>query len=683
MFGGNAVVGKMFWRSILLLLSGAALGILLLTLAYMLPVNLANKDASLETLDSEGWYPRASVTAASYDTYFHSGFPDVLDGSTDRIMLHTATDVSQGNPFLRALDSYNEYNGHYSYYWHGYVCILRPLLLLFELSELRIFNGICQFLLILVLAFVVGREKGMPHVLMLGTSYLLLNPAAVSMCLQFSWVFYIACLGTLALLLKREYFSVRLRYVYLFIVLGMLTSYCDLLTYPLFTWGMPLVWWLVMDEAPVPGDVPGGKGAKGHGAFYVKRVICAGFAWIAGYAGMWVMKWVIATPVLGRDIFGQAMEEVFFRAGAAELGRFGLVERLETVSVNWKHYEYAPYAVLLVCWLLWWFWKSLKNGGYRGSKRYACFLMGISGVVWCLVLSNHVQGHHFFTYRILGVSVLAFLALVLDNAMPAAGKVGCGFCQGAGSSAVMSEAGKVGGSSRQGAGSSDMPSEAEGQLPGSQSAGTAWREKRNVCCVWAAAVLFSIPFTLLLREDLLVVNGYVGFKTIPIEQNVIVEAEFTPAYNDILSLGLGLECPGTQGEYEIILWDGGEPEYREVIPIGKDPEAPPDKHYHLLEVQWKLRAKKTYRLTIEVKGNDAPACLWVTEDRQGPLGEYGSLTVGGEIVEGQPLSEVLYHCLPPSKKTLLFYSLTWTGILAAAMFTFGQGLLCRTGGNFL
>ena len=242
----GVMVREMIKKSLILLAAGASLGTLLLTLAYMLPVSSVKRDASIEILESEGWYPRATVTTSAMYTNFHSFLPDVLDDSTDRIMLYTALDTMEGYPLVRAMNSHSEYMGNYSYYWHGYVSILRPLLLLFDYSELRILNGICQGILVLLLAFIIGKEKGPGHVLMLGTSWLLLNPSALSLSLQYTWVFYIAFGGTLVLLRKRAYFSSGLCYVYFFIAMGMLTSYFDLLTYPLLTWGIPLLWWTVL-----------------------------------------------------------------------------------------------------------------------------------------------------------------------------------------------------------------------------------------------------------------------------------------------------------------------------------------------------------------------------------------------------------------------------------------------------
>ena len=243
---------------------------------------------------------------------------------------------------------------------------------------------------------------------MLATSYFLLSPAALSLSLQFSWVFYIAYIGTIVLLLKRKYFSTRFRYLYLFMTLGLLTSYCDLLTYPLFTWGMPLIWWLIMNEAPDSGAAKDmvKKNRRTDALFYVKQVVFSGFAWIAGYAGMWIMKWIIATQALGQNIFETAINEVFLQSGTLETNTINLLERLKATHINWLHYEYKIYALLLLCWLLWWFWNSLKNSGIRTCKRYAFFLTGISSVVWYFTLVEHTQTHHFFTHRILGVSIL-------------------------------------------------------------------------------------------------------------------------------------------------------------------------------------------------------------------------------------------------------------------------------------
>lgn len=596
---------KMLWKSVLLLLAGIVIGTILLVLAYMLPVNSQNESVYSELLEKEGWYPRASVTARSMDTYFNSFLPDVLDNSTDALMLNTALDTSAGSALARAMNVHSEnILGDYTYYWHGYVVILRPLMFLFDFTEVRILNSICQLFLLFALAFKIGREKGLGYILMLATSYVLLSSLAMPLSLQFTWVFYIAYLGTLILLQKQEFFSAWHHYVYFFIGIGMLTSYFDLLTYPLFTWGVPLVWWLVMDKS------------QEREWFWVKRVVSSGFSWIAGYAVMWVAKWGIATIVLGRNIFESAMNEVFFRSGILEDNVNVFQDRLQAIYINWKHYGYIPYFLLLAGWLLWWIYCTIKNGWYGSTKRYAYFLVGTSSVVWFLVLTNHTLGHHFFTHRIYGVSILAFLALMLESVCGKTGDVA--FVR---------------------------------------------RKRLAVCYALGFAGGISLMLTQLAREELSVLNGGASFQNVEVTGGV--EMDFSPDADVIKRLNLGLSCEGVEGQYEIILWEGDIPKYQENILI-----ADCEGNYQSLEVSWKLNRHKTYRLTVEIQGNDEVVYAWVTDQGEMPLVECTDLTLDGAAMQGQLLLGITYWCPPVSKKMVLFLYMTWVGILLAGVYTF-------------
>lgn len=596
---------KVVGRGALLLFAGAVIGTLLLTLSYMLPVKPERQDAARELLEKEGWYPRASVTALSLDTHFHSFLPDVLDNFTDAIMLDTALGTAGTTPLEQAMNAHSEYAGDYAYYWHGYVFILRPLMLLMDFSEIRILNGIGQLLLLSALAYFIGKEKGLGHVLMLATSYLLISSLALPLSLQFTWVFYTAYAGTLVLLRKRAYFSAKSRYVYFFMAIGMLTSYLDLLTYPLFTWGVPLVWWLVTDRA------------KEREIFWLRRVVISGFAWIAGYALMWAAKWGIASVVLGRDIFESAIYEVFFCSGMSEGASYGLQARLNAAYINWKHYGYVPYALLLGGWLMWWIYRTIKGGWYAGVKRYAYFLTGISGPVWFFAVTNHTLGHHFFTYRVYGVSVLAFLALALESAAGWEGK----------------------------------------QAPG-------LKRRTVMCCVVAAAAAAALPFMLLAREDVSVFNGGAAFTEVEMADNGSLEMSFTPGHDEIKRLHLGLSCEGGEGRYEITLWEGETPKYREALDI-----ADCEGNYQGLDVSWKLHRGRTYRLTVDVAENSRPVYAWVTQDGETPLKECGNLILDKTAAQGQLLLGILYRCLPVSGETRLFLWMTWTGILLAGTCT--------------
>lgn len=608
-------VWKIIKKSILVLAAGIVAGTVLLTLAYMLPVNPENQKASYELLG--GWYPRASVTEKTWEGYFHSFYPDVLDCSSDKVMLQTAMDDSEGNPLKRAMNSYSDYMGAYNYYWHGYVSLLRPLFLFFDFSEVRLLNGGCQLLLLVALTYLIGRSKGIGYVFMLLTSYLLLCPIAVSMGLHFSGVFYIAYGSTLVMLLKRDFWGQHFRYVYFFIAVGMLTSYFDLLTYPLFTWGMPMVWMLVTDEA-VKKEIQ-----------WIKCVVLSGAAWIIGYAVMWMAKWGIATLVLGTNIFETAINQVFFRSGISGKEAGGIADRWKVIYINWKHYGYRFFMFILGAWLIWWFFSSMKRGWNKNGKRYAYMLIGLSSIVWYFVLSNHTSVHHFFTYRIFGISILAFIAVVLES-------VPCG---------------------------SKRP-----------------LDKRNVLCqclIWGAAAVLSLPMMLFSREEILVLNGEESFRSIMVEREL--EAEFTPTYGKITEFGLGMEPGGVGGRCRVEILDGSTVVCCEEYLLEKDT----DYHYHSQEVRWELQGGKTYRLRVKSYENSAPLYVRVTEEGSGQLAEYGELSVDGHETEGQLLTGICYYVnagVPRNMKLLLM--LSWTGIFVAAGYVLIPDRMLRRKGEW-
>ncbi|MCH5341850.1 MAG: hypothetical protein J1E01_10310 [Acetatifactor sp.] len=595
---------RILGKSICILIVGGFAGAVLLILAYMLPVNTENRDASFDVIHQEGEYPRASMSLPTVYDNFVFYATDRLDGFTDETMLQTAMNLEDRSPLLQAMSSYSENKGEYSYYWHGYVTLLRPLLLIFDISSLRMFNCMCQLALLTVLLLLIGREKGFPYAAMLLTSYFLLMPMALFMALQYSWVFYVAAISTLVLLKKKDFLFSGKRIIYFFIIVGMFTSYFDLLTYPLFTWGMPLVWWLVMEDTY----------DKRTG--WCRKVVISGLSWIAGYAGMWMLKWSMASIVLKRNIYQSAIDEVLFRSGTTgEMENYQLADRLRVFYTNWMHYEHVVFVILLVIWALYWAWKSLRHGWRCSPKGHAYLLIGLSSFVWYFVLVNHTAVHHHFTYRIFGVTLLAILALINDG--------------------VVHE--RV-----------------------SPTIGT----RLKVLAIWAACFLLAFPLAMSHREDLSVMNGEEEYRKILLEQGETLEVPFTPTFNQIKNLGLGLESVGGTGEYEISLWDGDRLKYRLSIPVWNSEEG----HYKGFDVDWKLNHKKTYRLTIAVHDNPNDTNVWVTTGSM-PLAEYGELRVGDSAMPGQMLTGIVYWCRPLEKSNFLFLVFSWMCALAAVSLT--------------
>lgn len=471
-----------------MIVAGVLLGAILITLAYCIPVNQTNAQKSIDSLEGEGWYPSATQLKSSLDTYFHSYLPGVLDGATDGLMLEKATRQIEGNPLWEAMNMEG-----YTYYWHGYVVILRVLLLFMDYEQFRFLNCILQLMMMFFVAHFIWEKKGQRYALALLTSYFLMMPMAMFLSLQFSWIFYIAMALSLLICYRHTWFTEK-RIPYIFVIAGMLTSFLDLLTYPLYTWAFPLLLLILLSE----------DGQKALN--YVKTVVVSGLCWILGYAGMWFGKWALAGWIVHRNVIQEAWKEVLFRSGSEE--SLNLIARLEALYDNWKHYEYPLYTALLAIWLTWFIYKSLngKTQIVRQEKNGAYLLITLSSFVWYFVLANHTLGHHFFTYRIWGVAITGILFL---------------FC---GSIAICKD-------------------------------NCSGRDRIYTFCKWGILCILAVMLTLTAREDVSVLNGNVEYQEIELSKGEQIEEEFLPSFPRVKKFAMGIRTESVKGQCIIEIRD--------------------------------------------------------------------------------------------------------------------------------
>ena len=471
-----------------MIVAGVLLGAILITLAYCIPVNRTNAQKSIDSLEGEGWYPSATQLKSSLDTYFHSYLPGVLDGATDGLMLEKATRQIEGNPLWEAMNMEG-----YTYYWHGYVVILRVLLLFMDYEQFRFLNCILQLMMMFFVAHFIWEKKGQRYALALLTSYFLMMPMAMFLSLQFSWIFYIAMALSLLICYRHTWFTEK-RIPYIFVIVGMLTSFFDLLTYPLYTWAFPLLLLILLSE----------DGQKALN--YVKTVVVSGLGWILGYAGMWFGKWALAGWIVHRNVIQEAWKEVLFRSGSEE--SLNLIARLEALYDNWKHYEYPLYTALLAIWLTWFIYKSLngKTQIVRQEKNGAYLLITLSSFVWYFVLANHTLGHHFFTYRIWGVAITGILFL---------------FC---GSIAICKD-------------------------------NCSGRDRIYTFCKWGILCILAVMLTLTAREDVSVLNGNVEYQEIELPKGEQIEEEFLPSFPRVKNFAMGIRTESVKGQCIIEIRD--------------------------------------------------------------------------------------------------------------------------------
>lgn len=388
--GGTVVLALVFW--------------LLLSLVYAIPTDLmkSNLLESYETLSAEGHYPTIYTNGKLYDNYAVA------------VMLNEAAAPVDGSPFIDSLRSMRfvpdeegqieallksingETNSSYARYWHGYLVYLKPLLVFFDLRQIRmIFQAIFSLALFLA-SLLLCRELGKAGVvsavfLVLSQSLFAGFDAAATLPIFAS--FTISLIGVSWVLLMRKRGSALLRAG--FFVIGACTAYFDFLYNPILGLGMPLAV-LVLAKY-----VDGESMMKSVGVFVSLCVM-----WVLGYGLLWVAKWALAMLLTGWDLVGDGMGAVAFRLGVDENSAAYNVSPLSAVSLNlsaigWLRYVLALIAVVAIVMAI--VVATRKRSSEKTGFIVCCILLVVVALIpyaWYVVVSNHSTIHvDFISYR--------------------------------------------------------------------------------------------------------------------------------------------------------------------------------------------------------------------------------------------------------------------------------------------
>lgn len=397
------------WKAIrncsLMLMAGIFLGTLLLCGVYLLPMEPMRMHVAetMEQFLEEGENPFLldGCKGSSLDNYTDAIMLGNAVYDSDEPFYQKAMEVSRENNGLdqpmESLHAYVEKSGEqdvssYARYWHGYLIVLKPLLLFFNYYQIRFLNIIIMSEIILGIIAGLARRKMWRSVVAYIIALLGLFPMTIPSSLQYTSVFYVGNMAVLFFLWRYEFLEKKGRVLYLFFLTGMFTSFVDFLTYPLYTVGMLCALWLVLSEETF--------GKK------LWKMASNGIAWGIGYIGMWVGKWLVGSVLTGRNLFIDALGTVATRLshGAASevISSWMAAARNFYIYFNW-------YGIILFIILTVWVIAALFKikGIGKGSTVWLLILLTFVPVVWYMVAANHSYIHYWYTFRNLSVSIFA------------------------------------------------------------------------------------------------------------------------------------------------------------------------------------------------------------------------------------------------------------------------------------
>ena len=387
------------------------LGLFLLVLSFLLPVERIDGHVkeSVPTIQEEGGYPILYTWCSSK-----------LDNYTDSLILLESMNDSDDSVIERSLrvshGCINNVNYHsdvlvyhyvddvpfdrialYSRYWHGYLIIVKPLLMFVTYPTLRIINGIFQAVLFALTSFSLIRKGKKQYLVPWILGYLMLMPIALSKCIEFSPCYYIFMIAVLLIIWMKP--SQRYEYApFVFLNTGIALAYFDYLTYPIATLGVTEAVYLIMTN----------ESSLKKRLF---EMIDHALFWGLGYAGMWISKWIIATMITGENVIESGIDTFLFRTSSESMvvgESYGIINIIITNALFFLKTPVTLFVVIAVLHLL---LKCLRHFSLSCFIYHMIpfFLVGILPAAWYAFALNHSAIHYWFTNKACVVSVVSMM----------------------------------------------------------------------------------------------------------------------------------------------------------------------------------------------------------------------------------------------------------------------------------
>ena len=404
---------------ILSLIIAIFLGLILIISVYGIDTKKINKhvENSVSIYKKEGasYSYAPNIKSARLDNFTDSlilniaGFPRGKDFKD--IIYNAMTNprykfTEKTNPADSLIELYENGNknaeiGYYGRYWHGYNIIIKPLLSLYSMSSIRYLNMCLQFILLLFLLFEIKNKGGNKLLIPTAAFILLINPISSALCLQFSSMYYITLISSLILLKKELYKSDK--YLYLFLWIGILTVFFDLLTYPILALCFNLILMIICTDYSIIENL--------------KRILSSTLFWIIGYIGMGISKWIIATIITGQDILKSGFDQMIFRiSGDVEwMTHYNYIDVIySNTKVLFHPINYLIFGAIIVICILMYICKKYYFK-FDFNKNLSLLLVAAFPFIWYAIFQNHSIIHVFYAHRNLAITIMVIIYILISS----------------------------------------------------------------------------------------------------------------------------------------------------------------------------------------------------------------------------------------------------------------------------
>ena len=369
---------------------------ILLVLSFCIPQAWieSNRLSSVRFLSREGLHP-----APLYGN-------TVLDNYTDNGAMLGRLQPFTGDPLHQAFSIYARY-------WNGWAVLVRPALVLGNITVIRVMQSSVMLVLLCFAFHVLTQRIGVMYALLFLAALLPARLDLVAVSLQYSHIFWIA-LGAVIWLCRKERQQPSLCMA--FLTIGSLTNYVDVLTAPVLTLTIPLIVVIILQCL---------GGAPRRQRIALPAMLAA--LWGCGYAGTWIAKWGLSSLVTGQNVFANAAHQAERRTVGTLDGSDIHPTWQNTVTAITKQFLYrgdilfllGMFAFIVVGYLVYRRTHRQRPNHLPATSRQDLLatiatlcVVSLIALLWATIMMQHTQLHAWMTYRILCGTLLSMLSIL-------------------------------------------------------------------------------------------------------------------------------------------------------------------------------------------------------------------------------------------------------------------------------
>lgn len=336
------------------------------------------------------------------------------------------SDQNENDNLRDAVQKNKEPNLQYMRYWHGSAAIVRLLHLILNIQQIYVLHTVLIFVLIILVTVMLLRKGMLPEAVVFLIGMVSVSVWFVPMSLEYGWTF-ICMLFTSCLVLWLQGKERDEALCMVFLLTGIVTNYLDFLTTETLTLSVPLLFAYRVrvkmvsgkeriSKLPISDDKIRRKQANRDLCWIIRNCLL----WGAGYIGMWVMKWMIASLVLHENVMPYVSEHVKERLDGGGDQIWLLKYMWMAVTKNIKclfPYGYGVvgvYISIIAAFIILYFAYVYHREHPAWNRIIIYVVIGMIPVLRYMVLHNHAYIHYFFTYRALMASVMSCCFILLE-----------------------------------------------------------------------------------------------------------------------------------------------------------------------------------------------------------------------------------------------------------------------------